>query len=239
VVAVGFNHRFYPAIKYLKSCIEAGHIGSLDHLRVFGGHDGIHNFRAEWMYKGELSGGGAMMDVGLHMTDLARYVAGEIAEVYGYCSQQIWKVDGSEDNALAVFKTVDGIPILYQATWTEWRGYQFFVEAYGDRGMIRGSYAPMQNLLVVQENSRGRFRRRVRRYPRIMVREKLRGWQSTTLQTLQDELQDFVRMIRGEENLRLANAWDGERAVEVASALYEANDTGSPVKLTEPPHDDC
>jgi predicted dehydrogenase len=87
----------------MKKAIDDGAIGTIDHLRVFGGHDGLANFRADWMYKGCL-GGGAMMDVGIHMTDLARYMMGEVREAYGVASNRIWKVDGSEDNAVAILQ---------------------------------------------------------------------------------------------------------------------------------------
>jgi predicted dehydrogenase len=132
-LAVGFNHRYYPSVRFLKRVLDDGRIGTLDHVRVFGGHDGLSNFRADWMYKGVLSGGGAMMDVGIHMTDLTRYVMGEVREVYGVASNRIWNVDQSEDNAVVILKSDTGIPALYQATWTEWKGYRFFIEAYGDR----------------------------------------------------------------------------------------------------------
>ena len=103
-LACGFNMRYYPSFKYAKAAIDEGRIGALDQVRVFGGHDGLANFRADWMYKGELSGGGAMMDVGIHMTDLARFVLGEVSEVYGVTGSNIWKVEGSEDRAVAIFK---------------------------------------------------------------------------------------------------------------------------------------
>jgi predicted dehydrogenase len=137
-LATGFNHRYYPSIKFLKRAIDEGQIGTLDHVRVFGGHDGLHNFRADWQYKAPESGGGAMMDVGIHMTDLARYILGDVTEVYGVSSNHIWKVPGSEDNAVAVFRSPSGIPATYEATWTEWKGYRFYVEAYGDCGHGEG-----------------------------------------------------------------------------------------------------
>ena len=105
--------------------LKRGLIGSLDHLRIFGGHDGLANFRADWQYRTPESGGGAMWDVGIHMTDLARYFLGEITDVYGATSERIWEVPGSEDNAVAIFRNAEGIAATYQATWTEWKGYQF------------------------------------------------------------------------------------------------------------------
>ena len=229
-LATGFNHRYYPSIKFLKKAVDDGLIGTVDHLRVFGGHDGLHNFRADWQYKAPVSGGGAMMDVGIHMTDLARFVMGDISEVYGIASNRIWQVPGSEDNALAIFKSPDGVPAVYHATWTEWKGYRFFVEVYGDKGMVRGYYAPMQNLMVVQDKP-GAPRRKVRKfYPEIMLREKLKSWTSTALISFQEELADFLRMTRGEKT-SLADGVAGFRAVEIARAIHTSHATGQPVRL--------
>jgi predicted dehydrogenase len=229
-LAVGFNHRYYPSVKFLKQALDEGRLGTLDHVRVFGGHDGLANFRADWMFKG-VSGGGAMMDVGIHMTDLTRYVLGEVREVYGITSNRIWQVDGSEDNALAIIKSDSNLPAFYHATWTEWKGYRFFIEAYGDRGMVRAYYAPMFNLLITQDRPGGPRRRQLKFYPEIILREKLKGWQTTTYVSFQEELADFLLMVRG-DRVPLADGWSGLRAVEIAHAVYQSSATGSPVTLS-------
>ncbi len=229
-LAVGFNHRYYPSIKYVKHVIDSGQLGTIDHFRVFGGHDGLANFRADWQYKMPLSGGGAMMDVGIHMTDLTRFLAGDITQVFGTATGGIWKVSGSEDNAMALFKTVSGVPVIYQATWTEWKGYRFYVEAYGDRGMVRGYYAPMFNLLVTSDKPGGARKKSYKFYPEIIFREKLKGWTSTALFSFEDELRDFLRLTRGEV-VPLADAFDGFRAVEVAQAVYQSTKSGQSVTL--------
>jgi predicted dehydrogenase len=231
-LATGFNHRYYPSMKFLKRAVDEGQIGAVDHVRIFGGHDGLHNFRADWQYKAPVSGGGAMMDVGIHMTDLGRFVLGEVKEVYGVASNRIWNVPGSEDNALAIFKSPTGVPAFYHATWTEWKGYRFFVEVYGEKGMVRGYYAPMQNLLITQEKPGGP-RRKVRKlYPEIMVREKLKSWTSTALLSFQEELADFLRMTRGEKT-PLADGVAGFRAVEIANAVYQSSKSGMPVQMVQ------
>jgi predicted dehydrogenase len=230
-LAVGFNHRYYPSVKFMKRAIDAGRIGAIDHIRVFGGHDGLANFRADWMFKGPLSGGGAMMDVGIHMTDLARYVMGEVRDVYGVTSNRIWKVDGSEDNAMVILKGDNGVAAFYQATWTEWKGYRFFIEAYGDRGMVRAYYAPMFNLLVTQEGPGAKRAREMKFYPEIILRERLKGWQTTTYLSFQEELADFLKMIQGIP-VPLADGWSGVRAVEIAHAAYRSSATGAPITLS-------
>lgn len=218
-LGVGFNMRYYPSVKYLTDVVEAGTIGPIDHLRVFGGHDGLAGFRADWMYQGHLSGGGAMMDVGIHVTDLVNHIAGDIVQVSGFATGNIWNVEGSEDNALAVMRTERDIPILYQATWTEWKGYGTFVEAYGPLGMVRAHYAPMSNVLITQDKPGGERKTTRKRYPEIALREKLRGWETTTKLTFDEELADFLDMIEG-KGVRLADGKRGVLAVEVAQAVY-------------------
>jgi len=238
VLAVGFNHRYYPSIKYIRSVLDAGTLGAIDHVRIFGGHDGLTNFRAAWQYKAPESGGGAMMDVGIHMTDLARYLIGEIAQVYGVQSNRVWTVERSEDNAVAVFQTADGIPIAYEATWSEWKGYRFYVEVYGDKGMVRGYYAPMFNLLVTQsEPGSSRARKRLF-YPQIILREKLKSWTSTALLSFKEELRDFLTMTSGAANVPLATGVDGLRAVEIAAALRRSSETGEAVASMPAPRSD-
>lgn len=230
-LAVGFNLRYYPAFRFVQETVASGRIGELDHVRVFGGHDGLANFRADWQYKAPVSGGGATMDVGIHMTDIVRHLLGEVTEVGGALSERIWQVPGSEDNAVAVLRSPSGIPALYQATWTEWKGYQCYVEAYGSRGMVRGSYAPMRNLLITQERPGAARTRQRRLYPEIMLREKLRSWQSTALLTFEEELRDFLARMAGATNLPLADGYAGLRAVEVAAALRQSSASGQVVRL--------
>lgn len=231
VLAVGFNLRYYPAFRFMKDVIDEGRIGTLDHLRVFGGHEGLPKFVHDWEYRAPESGGGAMWDVGIHMTDLARYYLGDIAEVYGTMSERIWHVPGSEDNAMAIFRSASGVTASYQATWTEWKGYGIAVEAYGDRGMVRAEYAPMRNLLITQDRPGGHRRVERRRYPGIMLREKLRTWQSTALLSFMDELRDFERLTKGEPGTRIADGRAGLRAVEVAHAVRQSTMTGLAVRL--------
>jgi predicted dehydrogenase len=231
VLAVGFNLRYYPFMKFVRKAIDDGRIGTLDHVRVFGGHDGLRNFRADWQYKAPESGGGAMMDIGIHMTDLARYVLGEITSVYGFMSESVWRVPGSEDNAVAVFKSPQGIPATYHATWSEWKGYTTYIEAYGTDGMVRGTYGPMRNLLITREAAGVRQKKVRLLYPEVMVREKLKSWQSTLLLSFREELRDFLAMIGGSHDVPLADGYAGLRTLEIAAAVRHSTHANEVVHL--------
>ena len=146
-------------------------------------------------------------------------------------SESVWRVPGSEDNAIAVFRNPAGITASYHATWIEWKGYQFFIEAYGDLGMVRGAYAPMSNLLITQDRPGGPTRKKRLRYPLIIVREKLHTWHATALLSFEEELRDFLKMIGGRPDVPLADGYDGLRSVEVAGAVRTSTETGEAVRL--------
>jgi len=230
---VGFNLRYYPAFRCVRETLAQGRIGRLDHLRVYGGHEGLTKFAHEWEYKAPISGGGALWDVGIHMSDLARHFLGEITEVYGVATESVWNVPGSEDNALALLRSPAGVAASYQATWSEWKGYGIFVEAYGERGMVRGAYAPMSNLLVLQERAGAPRTTTKLRYPWIQVREKLFSWQTTALESFRLELDDFLLLCRGRRDLVIADGYAGLRACEIAEAVRTCTRTGERVTLPE------
>ncbi|WP_347310168.1 Gfo/Idh/MocA family protein [Defluviimonas sp. SAOS-178_SWC] len=230
-LGAGFNMRYYPAFAYVKDVMESGRIGEIDHIRVYGGHEGLPKFAFDWEYKSEISGGGALWDVGIHMTDMARHLLGEITEVYGVATEKVWKVKGSEDNALAIFKSPSGVPAIYQATWTDWKGYKSAVEVYGSHGVVRGAYAPMENMLITMEKPGGTTTTVKKRYLDIQIREKLKSWKTTALASFQEELAEFIALTEGRAGLRIADGHAALRAVEVAAAVAESSRTGQPVQL--------
>ena len=97
--------------------------------------------------------------------------------------------------------------------------------------MVRGGYAPMQNLLITHQNPRGPRTRKLLRYPEIAVREKIFSWKSTALLSFKDELRDFVGLTQGKRDVVIADGYAGLRAVEVAAAVRSSTDSGLAVRL--------
>ena len=230
-LATGFCQRYFPAIQFVKETVASGRIGEISYVRAFTGHAGLSEFSEPWVHNKEVVGGGALMDNGIHIIDLVRYILGEISEVYGAASANVWKFEGSEDNGFAMLRTADGKVAQLQASWTEWRGYRFFIEAYGDRGMARASYAPMFSVAVYLDELGSMRRRQYSLYPGVFLREKLQGWTSTVRVAFTEELRDFVRLAAGQGAATIADGMDGLRAVEIAHAVYTSSETGQPVTL--------
>ncbi len=231
LLTVGYNHRYFEAAKRLRDAVQGGLIGSLSHVRAYAGHAGLAEFKAPWMYDAEIMGGGALMDNGTHILDLVRYAMGDATEVFGQATNRVWKLP-VEDEAVTLLRRADGATASIEASWDEWKGYRFFIEAYGDRGMARASYAPMQYSQIILDTPGGPGKAKRDYYPKAMLREKFRGWQSTVVQTFVEEFADFVALADGATDLtRIALAVDGMRAVEIAHATYASHRSGERVTL--------
>ena len=96
--------------------------------------------------------------------------------------------------------------------------------------MVRAAYAPMEHLLITNA-TKGKTRRVRKLHLDVMLREKFLGWKTTTFQSFQEELADFVKMIGGDYNVRLADGHAGLRAIEISEAVRSSSRTGQPVEL--------
>ncbi|RSK25878.1 gfo/Idh/MocA family oxidoreductase [Bacillus sp. HMF5848] len=80
--AVAFMYRFLPAINILKQEIKKGTIGSLIHFKIATYHSSyLSSAKAGTWRTKAASGGGALLDLGVHLIDLIHYVLGEITDI--------------------------------------------------------------------------------------------------------------------------------------------------------------
>lgn len=79
------NYRFAPAVRYAKKLIEEGRLGRIYHVRAVYLQDWIMDpmFPLVWRLQKDICGSGTHGDLAAHIIDLARYLAGEFAEVVG------------------------------------------------------------------------------------------------------------------------------------------------------------
>jgi predicted dehydrogenase len=153
VVKVGFNHRFHPALADLAAEVHSGEHGELMHIRARYGHGGRPGYDREWRAQAEHSGGGELIDQGMHLLDLTHWLAGPLPLHSALLRTQFWDTE-VDDNAALLLGTPDDrlAPwALLHVTWTEWKN-TFSLEAYCRTaklqvdGLVR-SYGP-QRLLI-------------------------------------------------------------------------------------------
>lgn len=98
IYAVGFCHRFVPALNHFRELIESEKYGKLVFLHnTFGGHAPAQ--KDHWMSDREVSGGGVLMDVACHSLDIAHYLCGDIRELKGVV-RNAWDGRGEDSYSL-------------------------------------------------------------------------------------------------------------------------------------------
>lgn len=159
---VSYNHRFHQGMRELRRLTDSGFFGSIMFIRGVYGFGGRTGYEKEWRHDKETSGGGELIDQGVHLIDLARWFLGDISDARGFTENAFWKSgagpvrsqtpeasadaqahrtsNGVEDNAFVLLKNKEGKIASLHASWSQWDP-RFVFEIYGSEG-----YARMQGL---------------------------------------------------------------------------------------------
>jgi predicted dehydrogenase len=130
-VKVGFNHRFHPGIARAAAEVHSGAHGELMHLRGRYGHGGRIGYDREWRADPARSGGGELIDQGMHLLDLTHWMAGPLPLHSALLRTHFWGTP-AEDNAALILGDHHGRTApwaMLHVTWTEWKNL-FSLEIY-------------------------------------------------------------------------------------------------------------
>ncbi len=130
-VKVGFNHRFHPGLVDLAAELHSGAHGDLMHVRGRYGHGGRPGYDREWRADAPRSGGGELIDQGMHLLDLTHWLAGPLPLHSAILRTQFWDTP-VEDNAMLLLGEADSRAApwaMLHVTWTEWKN-MFSLEVY-------------------------------------------------------------------------------------------------------------
>ena len=133
-VRIGYNHRFHPGLRQARNLISNGAIGPLMFLRGRYGHGGRKGYDREWRADPAQSGGGELIDQGVHMIDLAAWFLGDFTAVEGHCATFFWDMP-VDDNAFLSLRTAQGQTAWLHVSCSEWKNL-FSLEIYGRTGKI-------------------------------------------------------------------------------------------------------
>src|SRR3954451_11380850 len=128
---------FSPNVMKAREMIEAGSIGDVLTVRAREAHSGPH---ADHFWDAELAGGGALLDMGCHTVEVARYFFGKDVAVthafaWGATMTHGDKTTG-EDNAVAMLKFANGGISITEASWSAKGGMELRNEIVGSEGRL-------------------------------------------------------------------------------------------------------
>lgn len=218
----GFNLRHHPGIQQARKWFDQGVIGEINLIRIRYGIGGRPGYDTEWRANKEMSGGGQLMDQGVHALDLSYWFLGDFSEVFGFLSTIFWKNLQVEENAFCLLRTKKNQVASIHVSWTQWKNL-FYFEVFGNEGYIiveglGGSYGT-ERAVLGRRNFFKPFKEEV-----IEFRGEDISWL--------EEWKEFVSAIN-ENREPLGNGYDGLEAVRLAYAIYESALKCCAVKLTE------
>ncbi len=213
----GFNHRYHDSVMEALSIIQSGELGRvLDMRGVYGKSKIIQYDRKEWRCVREKSGGGILLDQGIHMLDLMRLFAGEFTQVTSHISSDFWGHD-VEDNAWVLMRTEDGKVAMLHSSATQWR-HHFRLEINLSKGAL------VLSGLLTSTRSYGAEQLTVR-YPG----EDDRGDpQETTWRFNQDpswerEVADFVKAVQDGTPIKFGTSDEALKTMQLVYRIYCAD----------------
>jgi predicted dehydrogenase len=130
----GFNHRYHAGILEAKRIVDSGRLGRILWIRAVYGKSGGPRFEEEWRSSTEMSGGGILLDQGIHMLDLFRFLCGDFSEVKSMVTTAFWDIP-MEDNAFALLRDDQGRIAMLHSSSTQWK-HRFQLEVYMSGGSL-------------------------------------------------------------------------------------------------------
>ena len=154
ILKYGFNHRFHFSVMEAKKLVIQGRLGKLLWMRGFYGKAGSIDFKDNWRNYKNYSGGGILLDQGIHMIDLFRYFSNtEFKCISSHLTTSFWDIE-CEDNAFLLLQSKDQVIATLHSSATQWK-HKFLLEMTFVNGYINldgilsstNSYAP-EKLIV-------------------------------------------------------------------------------------------
>ncbi len=226
ILMANFNQRFVGNIPRLKKIVDSGSLGKFLYGKTeWTRRRGIPWGASDWFVLMEKSGGGPLIDIGVHRLDLALYLMGfpKVKRVTG----NVFKGQGEklaaqsgrkytvEDAAVGYIQFADGSSLVLEASWylNCPEGNNLATALYAENGGIMVSKAN-ENEVILSMNG-------------VTMDGSVWGGDADVPK---HNIDHFCRVMRGEEDL----ACTAEQAIEglkIIRALYESAETGKPVEF--------
>lgn len=136
ILKFGFNHRYHNSIIEAKALIDSRILGDVVCIRGVYGKAGSPHFPEEWRNDPAKSGGGILLDQGIHMLDLMCYLTDSDMQVLNSnVDNLVWKQMQTEDSAMATLCTEKGQLVFLHSSAIQWK-HKFDMDIICTKGYI-------------------------------------------------------------------------------------------------------
>ena len=213
----GFNHRYHESIIHMRNLIQGGEYGKLIWMRGRYGKSTDENFFDSWRAKRKYSGGGIIIDQGIHMLDLFLLFAGEFDSVHAALSNGYWGLD-IEDNAFITLENKkEGVSASLHSTMTQWR-HLFSLEVF-----LEGGYMVLNGL----KTSSGAYGDEVLTLAKNRSKPPAASWEEDIIikypidYSWKNEIMEFLSSIQEKRDPIMGNINDAINVMSLIDEIYK------------------
>ncbi|MEJ2007161.1 MAG: Gfo/Idh/MocA family oxidoreductase [Acidobacteriota bacterium] len=212
---------FSPKYVRAKKLVAENAIGDLYMAKQGEKHSGPHS---DWFYDVNRSGGGALMDMGCHGIEWARWMYGKpkVRSVAAHCQLVYHKGrTRGDDNSVVILEFENGGIAVIEDSWARHGGMDDRVELYGTGGVIHCDLLRGSSMETYSSKGYGYA---------VEKAGETKGWTFTVFEEpylygFPHEMRHFIRCVLGEEEL-MESGEDGRATLEIIYAAYESAGTG-------------
>ncbi|MCF7825777.1 MAG: Gfo/Idh/MocA family oxidoreductase [Candidatus Marinimicrobia bacterium] len=219
ILKYGFNHRFHYSVMEAKKIIDSGKMGKLLWMRGVYGKAGSIDYHKNWRNYRKISGGGILIDQGIHMLDLMLYFSGrEFKHINSFVTTRYWDIK-AEDNAFIIMQSDDEITAMLHSSATQWR-HKFLLEMTFEEGYINldgllsatHSYAPEKLIVGMREFEDITF---------AMGKPKETVTWFEIDNSWKFEIEEFVSAIDNSKKIKNGSSQDGLKVLRLVEDIYQ------------------
>jgi len=212
---------FSPKYARARQLVEENAIGELYMAKQGEKHSGPHS---DWFYDVKRSGGGALMDMGCHGIEWARWMFGKrkVKSVSAHCQLVLHKGrTKGDDNSVVILEFEGGGIAVIEDSWARHGGMDDRVELYGTEGVIHCD--------LLRGSAMETYSRKGYGYA-VEKAGDTKGWTFTVFEEpylygFPHEMRHFTRCVLGKEQ-PMETGEDGRATLEIIYAAYESAATG-------------
>lgn len=215
---------FTPKYVRARKLVQEGAVGKLYMVKQGEKHDGPHS---DWFYDVNRSGGGAIMDMGCHGIEWARWMFGKPKpkSVVAHCQRVLHtKRTKGEDNSVVLLEFEGGEIAVIEDSWAKPGGMDDRIELYGTEGVIYCDLLRGSSMETYSKKGYGYA---------VEKAGETRGWTFTVFEEAHiygfpHEMRHFLRCVAEDETPQETGE-DGLATLEIIYAAYESAGTGKKV----------
>ncbi|MFD2117746.1 Gfo/Idh/MocA family protein [Paenibacillus yanchengensis] len=218
---VGHNQRFMPPHVKAREILASGKLGKVLTFRTTFGHPGPESWsidgRESWFFRKEEAIMGAMGDLGVHKSDLIRYLlADEVEEVAAFIGTVDKKDTDVDDNSSCLVRMKSGAIGTLVASWTYYKGEDNSTVLWCENGVMKIGTHPDDQVIVELRNG-------------SIEKHKVGAIATNDKQEVSGVVDEFINSIL-ENRTPAACGEEGRKSLNVILSMFESQATGRFVK---------